>query len=506
MNIAEIRKEYPQYAEIPDEKLARGFYDKFYADRLSYDEFTKKIGLSAKPPEKEYGLYTEAAGGPVEAAASLVSGAGASVAGGLAGLAQGAKNLVSPGMPAGDRVKQVQEAMTYQPRTKTGQQTAGAIAYPFEKLAEGADYVGGAVTDVTGSPALGAAANTTLQSIPQLIARGFKAPVANAVAKGETKAAATASRNSVRDTTLATARDEGYVVPPSAANQGGGVVTNRLESVAGKAALNQEASLKNQQITNKIARREAGIAEDSPLSEKTLADAREVIAEPYRQVSALSKEASTALEKLKEVRADAKDYWKHYDIGGDPKSKKAAVALDKRADALEATIDRVAIEKGNPQLLADLKEARKALAKNYDVERALNIGTGDIDAAVIGRILDKRGETGMTGGLQTIGKFAQAFPSFSRQSAKVPTPGVSKSEALAATAFGIGGHAAMGPGGVALAALPLLSEPARALALSKTMQKPRQYKTGMALRLSDLATQSPNMNALTPSLGNRAEE
>lgn len=51
MNIAEIRKKYPQYDDLSDEQLARGLHSKFYSD-MDFGEFSNKIGLnSAKLPQ-----------------------------------------------------------------------------------------------------------------------------------------------------------------------------------------------------------------------------------------------------------------------------------------------------------------------------------------------------------------------------------------------------------------------------------------------------------------------
>jgi len=44
MNIAEIRKKYPQYDDLSDTELARALHGKFYSD-LDFAEFSKKIGL-----------------------------------------------------------------------------------------------------------------------------------------------------------------------------------------------------------------------------------------------------------------------------------------------------------------------------------------------------------------------------------------------------------------------------------------------------------------------------
>ena len=49
-NIADIRKQYPQYDDLSDEQIAKGFHSKFYSD-IPYDEFSVKIGLT-KPTQK----------------------------------------------------------------------------------------------------------------------------------------------------------------------------------------------------------------------------------------------------------------------------------------------------------------------------------------------------------------------------------------------------------------------------------------------------------------------
>ncbi len=47
MNMSEIRQQYPQYAGLSDEELAGAFYKKFYADKISWGEFLKRINLGA---------------------------------------------------------------------------------------------------------------------------------------------------------------------------------------------------------------------------------------------------------------------------------------------------------------------------------------------------------------------------------------------------------------------------------------------------------------------------
>lgn len=47
-NIQEIRQKYPQYDQLSDQELAQGLYDKFYKDKMSFDDFSGRIGLQVE--------------------------------------------------------------------------------------------------------------------------------------------------------------------------------------------------------------------------------------------------------------------------------------------------------------------------------------------------------------------------------------------------------------------------------------------------------------------------
>lgn len=345
------------------------------------------------------------------------------------------------------------------------------IASKSGELLDKASYeAGGKVTDIASglgaSPevagGVGAGTNALINTLPMMFGGGESKIALSAFSK----------MNPIKAATLEAAMAEGYRVPPSAA--GGGFLTKRLESVGGKAAIGQEAAIRNQQVTNKIAAQEAGLAEGEPISEASLSAAREKLSAPYKQIAAIDPEAKATLEELKNTRFEAQTYWKHYNVSADPKSLKEAKRLDAKADNLETYIDDIAKNSGQLDLVENLRQARKALAKNFSVEKALNVGSGDVDAKVFGRMLDKGAP--LSGGLQTIGRFAEAFPSYAREASGIPTPGVSKSEAIAAAMLGIGGagasqYATGHPYGAAAAALPLLSGPARGIALSRMMQE-----------------------------------
>src|SRR6185312_8590677 len=111
-----------------------------------------------------------AQGALAEPAAQIASGFIATPVAGLAGMAQGLKNLVgSQGMPAADRIRQIENAMTYQPRTTAGKAVSGVVSYPFEKLAQLGDWAGQKTSDFTGSPAAGATVNTAIQFAPSAL-------------------------------------------------------------------------------------------------------------------------------------------------------------------------------------------------------------------------------------------------------------------------------------------------------------------------------------------------
>lgn len=318
-----------------------------------------------------------------------------------------------------------------------------------------AGLAGQSTTEATDSPELGmAAAIATPAAMTAMRNRGIQSDTA---AK---------QRNSVRDETLTEARKEGYVVPPSEVRPN--MVTNRLESIAGRPAMTQDATLRNQEVTNKLARRAVGLPENAPITEATLEARRSVLAEPYRQISNLSKAAAADLESLKQARAEAQAQWKFYDRSADPKAQAEARNLDQQANQLEMKLAGHAANARRPELINELSKARVAIAKTYDVERALNVGDANVSARMIGKAID-RGRP-LTGELATIGKFSEAFPRFTKEASGVPPPNVSQQQGLASAALALGGFSTLGPLGTALGLVPLTSTPIRGGLLSNIAQ------------------------------------
>lgn len=287
-------------------------------------------------------------------------------------------------------------------------------------------------------------------------------------AENQASALAAQSRNAVRDKTLADAQKAGYVIPPSAVNPSG--ANKALESFAGKAAIGQEAAVRNQPITDALARKAAGLADDQAISKTALRQSRFEASEPYRQIASISPQAAAELEALQLARQESKLQWKAYGRNADPSAFKAAQAADAQVAAAQTNLETIASQAGQPGLVEAMKNARVQLARNHEVQRALNAGTGSVDAASIGRSLDRGAP--LSGELETIARFQQAFSPYARESSAVPTPGVSKVAALSSALMGGAGGAAAGPAGVAAGALPFVVPPAaRSLALSQPYQQ-----------------------------------
>lgn len=245
--------------------------------------------------------------------------------------------------------------------------------------------------------------------------------------------------------TVEAARNAGYVVPPSQAKP---TLANRaLEGFAGKITTAQNASARNQPITNELARKAIGAADLTP---QGLADVRNAANQAYDELAQVgvfqsdqnfvkaldnagastaamrknfpelaNKEIDTIVEGLKgrpefdaqstiEAIKQFRSNSSANRISTDPAKKALGKAQGKIAGALEDLIERNLTQAGNPELLSNYQAARQTLAKVYDVEKALNPASGSIDASKLAAQL-KKGRP-LTGELKTIAEFALQFP------------------------------------------------------------------------------------------------
>lgn len=461
--------------------------------------------------------------GVIDTALSLGSGAIAAPIAGIAGLMQGARNLISPGLPttneadkrlsSGDVVDKVQNAIQYEPRTGMGKTITNAVAYPFQKLGEVADAAGAKTATATNSPLVGAGVNTALQSVPLLLGRMPKM----AAERGVPKLVAA-------DEAAIKAKDAGYSLPPTQVNDG---FWNKLiEGAAGKLKTGQELSVKDQRNTNTLVRKGLGLADDAELTPQSLAQIRKDAGQAYETVrnagtvtadaayaEALGKVAAPFERAAKDfpdaARTDILDAVKaarrgsfdagsavdqigilrgKADIAYAAKDKKLGGAYKDIASALEEQLGRHLENSGvGAEALDAFRSARQQIAKTYTVEKHLQ-PNGNVDARGLAADL-KRGKP-ISGELKTVAEFGANFPKAAQLPEKIGGTPTSPLDAAVSLAS-IGGAVATGQPLVALGAIapyarPLLRKLITSDAYQKRMVNPKQSGPGVLTRLQEL--------------------
>jgi hypothetical protein len=294
------------------------------------------------------------------------------------------------------------------------------------------------------------------------------------------------------------ARDLGYVIPPTQANPS--MLNRFIEGVAGKLSTAQNASAKNQEITNRLAAKSLGLAEDTVITPQVLTDLRTTagnaytnlglsgqvmadksyinalddIAKPYlvaakgfpnsppspvinlvQSLKSPSFDATAAVEKVRQLRTAADDAFRTGNTDIARASKSAATAIE---NALEGHLSKT----NQTDLLTKFKDARQIIAKTYSVEKAANTTTGTIDAKKLAAQL-QRGKP-LSAELKSIAQFSQAFPKASQATEAMGSlPQLSPLDYFAGL---IGGVSTGGIGAGAILARPAL----RAAALSSPVQ------------------------------------
>lgn len=316
---------------------------------------------------------------------------------------------------------------------------------------------------------------------------------------------------SVAEETFAQARKAGYVIPPSTLKPTAGRVA--AESVGGKAAVQQLASRRNQEVTNKLVAKGLGLPDRIQVTPKVLEALRRkaggayeavgksgnitadsqylddlaVIGRQSDEIAAAFPEANVgksaevdqlvnsllrdrfdakpALSYLKELRKNASANLSGVNAA-DPAKVSLGRAQRDAAAALEDLIVRHLKSQGKGGLAKAFDEARILIAKTHSAEKALNPGTGNFNARALATEL-KRGKP-LSGEFETIAKFASAFPKAADE--VLTSPGVSALDA-ALTAGGGVALGAMNPSTAPLAlAWPAARYGARRALLSDSTQ------------------------------------
>lgn len=260
----------------------------------------------------------------------------------------------------------------------------------------------------------------------------------------------------------------GYVVPPATTNP---TLANKFtEGFAGKLTTAQEASIKNQAVTNDLMRKEFGLPQDAELLPETMQDIRAREGKAYQAVRNVpdiqfgpsynkaldaltgtaqkinntfpnykgtgaqqvqdlvnslkyqgTMDGGTAIELSKSLRSDANGYQAMADRTGDPSARALAQAHRGAAEAVENAVENHLIIRGQGKLADDWDNARRTIAKTYSVENAMD-GAGNVDALKLGKQLLK-GKP-LSDNLEAAANFANAFPKAARN-IKESMPGVS---------------------------------------------------------------------------------
>lgn len=111
-----------------------------------------------------------------ETGLNLASQAVALPVAGLAGLATEAGNALGLTDKKGaDVVHSVGEALTYQPRGEMGKAATEIATFPFQKLAEAGQYLGGKTLEATDSPLAATVVDTAINALPMVIDPAMRA-------------------------------------------------------------------------------------------------------------------------------------------------------------------------------------------------------------------------------------------------------------------------------------------------------------------------------------------
>lgn len=492
--LAEIRQQYPQYADMSDQQIAEGLHKKFYSD-MPFEQFSQKIGYAAKPEKSLMQQYSDAVPGTPESYA-IQSQLKADVAAkpkqmslGRAALnavvrpiAKGVSAL--PGMAAdfGVATRNLLTGSNYELPTSMFNRALD------EKFAPPETMIG----------KIGEGINTVIAgaAIPAPTSSGFaQAPKDFQSASG--------AADALKLQLLKDAQAKGYSVPPATVNP---TLTNRfLESIGGKHATAQQSSLNNQEVTSRLAREAIDAPSNSVLDAGTIQTIRSNAGQAYEAVrnvlpqgaalkttqqyaDDLDKIAAASVganksfpgtgskeieEAVKLVRVSRfhpgsaideigilRDKASKAFAGGDSALGRSYRAI---ATALEDELER-GVNKLGPSykdVLKNFRDARRLIAKTHSIEDAANPVTGDISAAALGNQLSQGAP--LSGPLREAARFGKAFP----KSGRLMNESVGVNQLTAN--LGLGAAAAADK--PAYAGLPLLGAGVRSFMLSPFGQR-----------------------------------
>lgn len=305
--------------------------------------------------------------------------------------------------------------------------------------------------------------------------------------------------NAVRDATLQAAQQEGYAVTPgSVSPTGKNIIAERM---AGKTHLEQLASVQNQAVTDKLARRAAGLPENAALTSEAMQDIRKAeYAKGYEPVKKLGQiktdesflgdlisvenkytgaagsfpeaipeqvtnlvknftkdkfDAGDAVDVTRKLREQAKADFKK----GDNDLGMARISV---SNALENQIERSLAAANRPDaanILEQFRASRQRMAISHTIEDAIKEGSGSVIASKLAR--DIQSGKYVSGDIKTIAEFSNVFPRVTQTPSQIGAPGAGtvlgrslSGGAGAAAGFAMGGPTGAGVGGALGAIAP----------------------------------------------------
>ena len=460
-----------------------------------------QLNQAKTPPTFTQDLQKELADNPYSAKFAAAGTA-------LSDIAQGTKQLFGGdinkpiSLPMGRAIPGNKDNKTISDANKGSAFAGNASLYALGGIAPALNTVKGATI---GGAVIGALAPTEQDSVVKgklggaLVGAGAGAAGAkigqalvNSLANKTAAGAVAKSQNANADANVKSAIDAGYKLTPTYA--GGGTISTALEGISGKFKTQELAGIKNQNVTNALARKGLGLPENASISEAAINDLKVPHNAIYKEASSLpsgivgqsttkslatGKDVTTNIVKSgdqlvsqwKEASDSARAAYKaaNSPLSPNPNEMRAqAKEFAAKADSLQNQIQTLAENNGKSDLVDRLKDARKNLARIYTYEDALNPETSHIDAKQIGKALQN--DKPLDEHAITIGKFANGFGDL----AKVPKV----REASPITPLDVVSSALTG--GIA----PIARLGSRAAVLSPLMQKSLANKSYQPSNLS----------------------
>lgn len=443
------------------------------------------LGMLKKGP----GLMREAVGSVAEPVMAMGSGMVAKPVSDVAGLAATGKEMISPtpggGDPSGFK-REVQESMTYQPRTKAGQATTqyNPLALIGKLISSMAGKAGQlAAPPQTSGPvqsALGSGLTEAIEQAPGLLGAKAGGKLAEGLPAKQAALDVAKGENVMKDTVRDTAQASGYITPPEHGIKSGAA------GLAGKSKVEKIISEKNVDNATVKLGAEVGTPEGGSLSKEEFARLKDEAGKDYEAMTAAAgpkleptpafrsaiqatlKGIDEALERNPEANAPLKTSQRLLrafekqtdfpteatlkDIQNQRKWAKAdfqkgnnetATARLGIANKLEDMFQENLAKTGDQALVDNFKKARERFAKIYLLERITNDATGKVDLTKLASLSDSKAYKGvLTGAFKDAADFAKTYRKAAQKSTGEAAPRLTVFDGM----FAAGALGSMHPG------------------------------------------------------------